>query len=118
MKFYTFDQNNSGGSFIHDPDLGIGYVVVIEAESQDKAIEKAESIGLYFNGVVEGYDCPCCGDRWYLPWTDNAKELPEHCGVILEAAEDGDELDSEWGINSYIHYADGTFKAVKAQAYD
>ncbi len=32
-KFFIFDQNNSGGSFIIDPDTGIGHTVFIEAQN-------------------------------------------------------------------------------------
>jgi hypothetical protein len=59
--FYTFTQNNSGGSFIDEPKQGIGMYVIVEANSEAEATAKAESIGLYFDG--EG-DCSCCGDRW------------------------------------------------------
>jgi len=61
-KFYEFDQNNSGGSF--DVDNEVCHRVVIEATSPEKANEKAQSLGIYFDGCAEGLDCPCCGDRW------------------------------------------------------
>ena len=62
MSFYIFRQINSHGYFVVDD-----YVcarVVIEADSREEAIEKAESIGLYWDGVKKNIDCPCCGDRW------------------------------------------------------
>ena len=31
----------------------------------------AEDIGLYFDGVEQGMDCSCCGDRWYRAWEDD-----------------------------------------------
>ena len=65
MKNYKFDQNNSGGSFTVNNDLCEN--VIIEANSENEAIEKAESLGIYFNGVSDGCDCECCGDRWYKP---------------------------------------------------
>lgn len=60
--FYTYRQNNSGGVF--DVDENVKHYVIIEADSAKEADEKAESIGLYFDGVEKGIDCPCCGDRW------------------------------------------------------
>ena len=45
--FYTYRQNNSYGVFD----------------------EKAENIGLYFDGVEKGRDCPCCGDRWHKAYS-------------------------------------------------
>lgn len=62
-KFYTFTQNNSGGSFYFSNDLSC--FVIIEAKSIEEANEKAESIGIYFDGCSTGQDCECCGDRWY-----------------------------------------------------
>jgi len=55
LMFYTFRQNNSGGSW-NGP-----IAVCIEAGSLDEAGTKAESVGLYFDGSE---DCPCCGSRW------------------------------------------------------
>lgn len=63
MKFYEFGQNNSGGSFVVDDKLC--HRVVIEADNAEVANQKAESLGIYFDGVSSGSDCECCGDRWY-----------------------------------------------------
>lgn len=62
MKFYMFSQNNSGGSFIINKD--VAELVAIEAENAKEANKRAEEIGIYFDGVDEGSDCDCCGDRW------------------------------------------------------
>ena len=61
-KVYLFDQNNSGGIFIVDDKVCPR--VYITAKNSKEANEKAESIGIYFDGVANGLDCPCCGDRW------------------------------------------------------
>ncbi len=61
--FYEFDQNNSYGRF--DVDENVCHRLFIEANSLEEATDKAESLGCYWNGVDEGIDCPCCGDRWY-----------------------------------------------------
>ena len=47
-KFYTFSQNNSGGSFVTDSIRGIGEYVIIEALNSNDANDRAERIGLYF----------------------------------------------------------------------
>lgn len=98
-KFYTYSQNNSGGGFDHDPGAGIGYEVIVEAESSEDANDRAEMIGLYFNGCAYERDCPCCGDRWYeaSDW-DVSDTVPETRGG--------------WGLPSYIHYLDGTVEEV------
>jgi hypothetical protein len=68
--FYTFSQNNSGGSF-----KGPEYVIV-EADSASEANYIAQihpDSPVYFNGCSIGDDCKCCGDRWSEVW--------EHCGT-------------------------------------
>lgn len=62
--FYLYDQNNSGGGFDFDADKGVTHHVIIEANSAEHADERAQEIGIYFNGVEEERDCACCGDRW------------------------------------------------------
>lgn len=63
LKWYVFHQNNSYGRFeVDDKVCGVLY---IEAETFDKAVEKAEELGCYWDGVAKGIDCSCCGDRWY-----------------------------------------------------
>lgn len=63
MSWYEFSQNNSGGSFITNKK--VCHRVYIEAADADEANSKAETLGIYFNGIESGEDCPCCGDRWY-----------------------------------------------------
>ena len=60
--FYEFRQNNSGGYF--DVDENLCHRLYIEADTQSEAISKAEELGCYWDGVDNGIDCPCCGDRW------------------------------------------------------
>lgn len=47
--FYTYRQNNSGGSF--KITKKIKHFVIIEADSAKEANKKAEHIGIYFDGV-------------------------------------------------------------------
>jgi hypothetical protein len=60
--FWEFSQNNSGG--VYTVNEKICHTLYIEADSEDKAKEKAFDLGVYFDGVVSGIDCDCCGDRW------------------------------------------------------
>ena len=62
MSWYLFDQNNSGGRFVVNDK--VCHRLFIEAESAEDAIDKAEDLGCYWDGVEYGLDCPCCGDRW------------------------------------------------------
>jgi hypothetical protein len=79
QKFYEFTQNNTGGSFV--TDFQVCHRLLIEANSAEEANIKAESMGVYFNGVDEGYDCPCCGDRWY---GGNEVTFPYSYGTMTE----------------------------------
>lgn len=66
LKWFTFRQNNSGGSF--DRNENVSEHVCIQAPSASEANDIAENLGIYFNGVEDGMDCECCGDRWYPAW--------------------------------------------------
>lgn len=59
MAYYEMHQNNSGGGF----DERLGYSLFIQADSAQEANALAIEQGVYFNGVRDGFDCPCCGNR-------------------------------------------------------
>lgn len=109
MKFYTYSQNNSGGIFQYDDEAGIGEYVVIEAVNPDAASAKAQDIGIYFDGVREGIDCGCCGDRWHEPCGD-PDDVPSLYGKPITNEKCGNRWRKE-GPSVFVHYADGTVKA-------
>lgn len=76
-KFYHFSQNNTGGSFRLDDNVGED--VIIAAISPEDANARAEEIGIYFDGAHDdGPDCPCCGDRWSRQYgNSDATETPK-----------------------------------------
>lgn len=93
--FYLFRQNNTFGTYDIDEESGIGADVLIEADSPEEANERAKEIGIYFDGVDIGIDCPCCGDRWYPVTEADAYKSPK-------------EAFSYRRSNSlFIHYKDG-----------
>ena len=101
--FYTYNQNNSGGSFVFEKS-GISHFVIVEADSAEDADSKAQAIGLYFDG--EG-DCDCCGARWSQAY--NGTNEPEVYGASAF-----DYEVSKFGIKwmgedpeGFIHYRDG-----------
>lgn len=106
--FYTFNQNNSGGSFDYNPSAGISHYVIVEADNLSEAVERAKGIGLYFNGVEDFYDCECCGDRWYEPWSDDGTETPTVYGESVDTFTGG-SFGMKWikGPEGYVHYKDG-----------
>ena len=65
MSWFKYGQNNSGGVF-YGPYMAIW----VEAPDTDTANDIAEQHGAYFDGVRDGIDCDCCGDRWDRAWTD------------------------------------------------
>jgi hypothetical protein len=83
-KYYHYSQNNSGGDFVFDEDLTLN--VVIEAESTEHADERAERLGIYFDGVPKGRDCECCGDRWDRTFEHDGRDFPH---VYGESVADG-----------------------------
>lgn len=106
--FYTYNQNNSGGSFV-----GPQYVI-IEADSPKEADSIAEDrAGLYFNGYG---DCSCCGNRWYEASGYDAEEYPSIYGqdVSLPRDEFIEKYKKEisqyawYDYNVDVYYADGS----------
>ncbi len=114
MKFYTFRQNNSGGSFTVDEN--VAHTVVIQASDARDANERAAAIGLYFDG--EG-DCPCCGTRWDETSEYDGHEEPNAYGkpFRLMSEKDAEHTFGGW-FNSEvrIHYADGRVLSPKSPA--
>ncbi len=114
MPFFTFNQNNSGGEFVLNEDAGLTHYVIIEAPDAEAADAKLESLGGYFDGVEEGQDCSCCGDRWWRAWPEHGDEAPAIYG--RPAVEDVSRpysrqfLTRHWmppGKELCVHYADG-----------
>lgn len=102
-QFYEISQNNSGGSFVTDDKLC--HRLFIEAESSDEATSIAEDLGCYWDGCDTGSDCPCCGDRWYRPWSSDGIDLEE-----MNTEWNGYEV-NEWVKNSSKETAIEDFKS-------
>jgi len=106
--FYMYSQNNSGGWFQQDDD--VVHYVIIEADSPSEADDRAESIGIYFDGIDRGLDCECCGDRWSRTWDSDGTEVPSLYGTPIE--EESDDMWTKVGEPfAYVYYKDGTKKA-------
>lgn len=103
-QFFTFSQNNSGGSFVFKKE-GITHYVVIEAVDANHAASRAEEIGLYFNGCDSGQDCECCGDRWYRPYRDDGDKKPMIYGKAASEYKDVNWMGENPEI--VVHYLDG-----------
>lgn len=108
--FYHYSQNNSGGSF--DIDHRVAHHVIIEALTAEQANAIAESKGLYWDGVSQGQDCDCCGDRWYSKWCDESGEAePLIYGTAPELYRDHFTAHDE--PYCHVYYLDGTQKTYR-----
>lgn len=115
--FFEYDQSNSGGHFLCNNH--ICHRLFIEADNENIANQKALNLGVYFNGVEDGTDCDCCGDRWGGPYErvdlsygcfprKQAEQIAEEYGCRLEKHE-GKHHPGEWNvifpdIESYAQY--------------
>jgi hypothetical protein len=116
--FHCFNQNNSGGRFRTDHARGISHYVIVEGNSREDIIERAQDIGLYFDGCRTGRDCSCCGDRWYKPW--EGTDLTDTPMIYGEDVSSGvynvtEEYGTAWitdGAEGYIHYANNVVQPV------
>lgn len=118
-KFFTFNQNNSGGRFVVDHRRGISHYVIVEARSAQEANQLAEQLGLYFDGVG---DCNCCGNRWSEAglWGETGSDRPEvYSTPVAGQSREGTKLDGSkygpsWfikdGPEGYIHYLDNVIE--------
>lgn len=63
-KYYTYAQNNSGGYYIMNEDVGES--IIVEAPNSHMANLIAEEI-------IQDYTsfCECCGERWYIEADDS-----------------------------------------------
>lgn len=122
-KWFEFRQNNSGGTFDHEAEAGIGKFVWIQADDAEHANYRAKRIGLYFDGCVSGRDCDCCGDRRSEAYGDEGTDQivqyvwPEE-EVKLRAGVEGEEPFIDWEIPSYIHPLVGGFSFATRSEYD
>lgn len=103
--FYTYRQNNSGGKFVQDDR--VGNYVIVEGDDVADANERAEAIGLYFDGCSHGMDCGCCGDRWNPAYGEGSAQ-PTIYGQTFKEFEDSlDFVMVEKKVTIHTHYKDG-----------
>jgi hypothetical protein len=100
--FFTFNQNNSGGHFTRNAN--VDHYVIVEATHWADASQRAQNLGIYFNGVNEGNDCECCGDRWYE--SNNGTDVPSSYGSPFTLANASDKKNPR-EHTVVIHYLDG-----------
>ena len=97
---YSYSQNNSGGFYCKPAK----HIIVVDAKSEEHALEIAKKAGLYLGGVALGSDCDCCGDRWYGTSSefDNVAEAKAQAEAFDFGSEEvpsylvTDDLDWDW----------------------
>lgn len=112
-KFYRYRQNNSGDDYTINLKKGLGPIVYVEAVDADHANQRAQNLGIYFDGVHGGMDCECCGDRW-----DTASERD-----AAKAEDINENKQNVYGFlehpEYYIHLLDGRIEVREAvDAYE
>lgn len=114
MKWFEFSQNNTGGSF--DVDDNVCHRLFIEAVDEETASSIAETKGVYFDGVDEGRDCPCCGDRWSSYYNEVKFPVDYGSGKVFNTVEEyAQYLADDYGWttpDARIFYQDGSVKEI------
>jgi hypothetical protein len=101
MKWFRYGQNNSGGHM--ERNSRVADYVFIEAQNGVSADMIAEDLGIYFNGVEDGNDCECCGDRWNSCRWDKGVNTPDK--YALEYGENGVRI-YPYGARNPVSIAD------------
>lgn len=115
--FYLFNQCNSGGYFIVSDK--VCHRLFIEADDGEEALQIAENLGCYWDGVNKGLDCPCCGDRWYTYYDEIDINKMKNDGYEVSVCDSIEEY-AQYLANTYgrtspdarIFYKDGNIKEI------
>jgi hypothetical protein len=99
LKWYHFDQNNSGGYFVNNDDVGED--VFIQALSSAQA-----STAFYELDTESDNWCECCGERWGAP---DEQDQPNVYGKML--ADSYSPYSSQ--SHAVLYFSDGRKAIVK-----
>ena len=95
LKWFNFNQNNSGGYYIENDEVGSD--VYIQAVDAKTANHKAEHV---FSDHSKY--CDCCGERWsYYIDDDDGYEIPTKYGKSIE------EDSPRFGKTAILYHANG-----------
>lgn len=101
MKWYTFMQNNSGGSFVENDN--VCEIVSIQAETAKDAVRFAKRI------MDNSNSCDCCGPRWSFYIDENdGYDVPSLYGEPMVGAKR-----LMFRSQAILHYADGRRQTVE-----
>lgn len=98
LKWFEFDQNNSGGYYVEDNVQGA--TVFVQAASATEAT-------LFIWDQLNHSYCRCCGERWSEPWNDDdGKDFPAKFDNPIFQTEN-DEPNWYSGSSVVLHFYDG-----------
>jgi len=80
--FYTYHQNNSDGEYEYNNN--ISRYIIVEAVDREESDCIAEGLGVYFDGIDNNIDCPCCGDRWQRASDCDSASEPMVYGLSIQ----------------------------------
>ena len=95
LKWFNFNQNNSGGYYIENDEVGSDvYIQAVDAKTANRQAEHVFSDHSEY--------CDCCGERWsyYVRDSDGFPE-PQKYGEPLE------EYKSRFGKTAILYHANG-----------
>lgn len=102
MKWFTYDQNNSGGFFIDNDQ--VSHLICIQANTAEEANAKAQNIVTYYSDF-----CECCGERWYICEREgDGADVPSQYGKPL-----ADQDPVIYRETAVLHFANGEVRKVK-----
>jgi hypothetical protein len=110
VKFFTYQQNNSGGTFV--VDANVAHTVFVQAPNAEKANALAATVGVYFDGCDVGIGCECCGDRWSRADDEDGHDVPTIHGEDVRTAGAPSAFGGMWRDQVRIHFADGRICAA------
>jgi hypothetical protein len=97
LKWFHFDQNNSGGYFITN-DV-VAEDVYIQAENAEQAVARAKAIFAPYSAY-----CECCGERWsYYVRDKDGYDVPTNYDVPIT-----DMTAGPFRKQAKLHHYDGT----------
>jgi hypothetical protein len=108
--FFMTAQNNAGGVFDDNPEVGISMFIFVEAPDAKAARRR-------FRDILEDYryneapSCACCGSRWSVDMDDSdAMVDPQVHGIPVR--EYGSIVFKSNGVFAYVHYLDGRIEPI------
>lgn len=104
MKYFTYNQNNSGGYFIRNDE--VADYVIIQASSAKEADEKMSDISYDHDSY-----CQCCGERWWI----DSDESDGKDGPMVYKDDIRDSFEVNFDANNayaLIYNIDGTIDKI------